>query len=92
MLDKSALYEEISTGLLSVWENLTKKALTGDSDESPEAVIKKLSRDVAEVISTATDNYIKGGEVTVDSSVINVISSSPGSPSVVQVVQPAKIK
>lgn len=89
-LVKSTLKSSLYDGLLKIYRDQANKATSGDEDESPEAIIKQISNDMAEVIANSVDSYIKSGDITIGPSNISVIS--PLGLCVVTPASPAKMK
>lgn len=90
-LNKKALQEAIAEGFYNIFLTQTQKAVSGDENEKPEDVIKKISTDMANVVTNAVDTFVRGGDVVVGDTNIVVVSSSPGSPAKVTSVVPAKM-
>ena len=91
-LIKANLQARIYNGLYDIMLKQSNKATNGDENENPEDVIKQIANDMASVITDAVDAYIKDGDIIVGPNNVSVVSSAPGSPSVVSPLQPAKMQ
>lgn len=88
-LVKETLRQSIYNGLYDIFTNQSNKATYGDETENPDDVIKKVAADMATVISDAVDEYIKSGDILVDSS--HIVVTSPMGACTVTPITPAKI-
>lgn len=89
-LVKNTLQQEIYNGLYKIFIDQSNKATSGDENEKPEDVIKRVATDMAEVISDAVDKYIKSGDISVGPT--NITVTSPMGSCVVTPASPAKMK
>lgn len=89
-LVKNTLQQEIYKGLYKIFIDQSNKATSGDENEKPEDVIKKVATDMAVVISDAVDKYIKSGDISVGPT--NITVTSPMGSCVVTPASPAKIQ
>lgn len=92
-LNKVALQKAIADGFYNIFLTQAQKAVSGDENENekPEDVIKKISTDMANVVTNAVDTFVREGDVIVGDTNIIVVSSSPGSLAKVTPVVPAKM-
>lgn len=88
-LVKSVLHKDLYNGLYRVFTNQAANAANGDEQESPDNIIKKVSDEMATVISDAVEKYVKSGDVWVNGSHISVVS--PHGACSVTPTSPAKI-
>lgn len=91
-LNKTTFKNEIYEGFYKIFTQQASKATSGDEKEDPESVIRHIADKMATVVTDAVEKYVKAGDITVDGSIIQVISSSPGSPATVTPLTPAKLK
>ena len=91
MLNKETLKQTIEAGLKELWLEQNDKATAGSESESPEQIIASTALRMADIISTAVDEYVKSGDVWVSMDNIVVNSTPPGTPATVITVNPAKI-
>lgn len=89
-LAKETLEQSIYDGLYRIFLNQSNKATSGDEDENPEDVIKQVASDMASAISDAIDSYIKGGDISIGSANVTVVS--PSGPCTVTPGAPAKMQ
>lgn len=89
-LVKNTLQQEIYNGLYRIFIDQSNKATSGDENEKPEDVIKRVATDMAMVISNAVDKYIKSGDISVGPT--NITVTSPTGACVVTPATPAKIQ
>lgn len=89
-LVKNTLQQEIYNGLYKIFIDQSNKATSGDENEKPEDVIKRVATDMAMVISNAVDKYIKSGDISVGPT--NITVTSPTGACVVTPATPAKIQ
>ena len=92
MLNKETLKQTIEAGLRELWLEQNDKATTGSESESPEQIIASTALRMADIISTAVDEYVRSGDVLVSMENIAVTSTPPGTPATVITVSPAKIR
>lgn len=91
-LVKATLKQAIYNGFYNIFTDQSKKSTSGDEQEDPDVIIKRIANEMAVVVSDAVDTYIKSGDVIVGPTEIQVISTSPGTPSTVTPLNPAKIE
>ena len=89
-LVKETLKQELYSGLYKIFINQSNKATSGDENEKPEDVIKRVATDMAKVISDAVDKYIKSGDISVGPT--NITVTSPTGACGVTPATPAKIQ
>lgn len=91
-LNKGTLQNAIASGFKSIFLAQSNKAISGDESEKPEDVIEQVTKDMARVVADAVESYVKSGDVTVDATIIQVISASPGGTAAVNPLKPAKME
>lgn len=91
-LNKTTFKNEIYEGFYRIFTQQASKATSGDESEDPESVIKRVANEMAVVVTDAVEKYVKAGDIFVDATNVQVVSSSPGSPAVVTPLSPAKLE
>lgn len=91
MLNKIKLEMDLTKGLTDLLTEQSNQATSGDENEDPAVVIKRMAENMAKVISSAVEGYILGGDIQITPANIMVVSTAFGSPSVVSPLAPAKI-
>lgn len=91
-LNKTTFKNEIYEGFYKIFTQQAAKATSGSESEDPESVIKRIADEMAVVVTDAVEKYVKAGDITVDATIVQVVSTAPGSPAAVTPLAPAKLK